>query len=94
MAARAGPSLRASRLESNQEGLRGWVFPGGTIPRVSVAKALDSAPGGSSQHQDGHPPPALRSGGRYPLAARKPGSARSRPASPRPSEEIELMNQR
>ncbi|MFQ5658451.1 MAG: hypothetical protein ACE5G5_12990, partial [Candidatus Methylomirabilales bacterium] len=69
------------------------------------AKALDSAPDGSSQHQDGHPPPALRSGGRYPLAVpvrepvpgsrtRKPGSARSRPASPRPSEEIELMSQR
>ncbi len=72
-----GVFLLASRLESNQEGLRGWVFPGGTIPRVSVAKALDSAPGGSSQHQDGHPPPALRSGGRYPRSPRTTSPDRS-----------------
>ena len=44
-----------------------------------------SAQSSSLGHQDGHPPPALRSGGRDPLAGRKPNSAvLADPALPRP----------
>jgi hypothetical protein len=67
------------------EGLGEWVFPGGTIPRVGLAQRCTSAPSGLSLQQDGHPPPPLHSGGRFPLAGRKPGSAGSRPTSPSPS---------
>jgi len=44
-----------------------------------------SAQSSPARQQDGHPPPALRSGGRDPLAGRKPDSAfLADPALPRP----------
>lgn len=56
-------------------GARGVDLPLRNIPRVGLAKALTAAPTGFGRQQDGHPPPALRSGGRDPLAGHKPGSA-------------------
>ena len=67
------------------KGLGEWGFPGGTIPRVGLAKDGTSAPNSSVLHQDGHPPPALRSDGRCPLAARKPGFRRVQAQLPSPS---------
>ncbi len=40
-----------------------------------VRGVRSSAQAATARHQDGHPPPALRSGGRCPLVARKPDSA-------------------
>ena len=65
-------------------GARGVDLPRRNIPRVGLAKALTSAPNGFNRQQDGHPPPLLRSGGRDPLAGRRPGSAglQAHPPSP------------
>ena len=50
-----------------------------------VRKVRCSAQSFPARQQDGHPPPALRSGGRDPLAGRKPNSAfLANPALPRP----------
>jgi len=50
-----------------------------------VRRVRCSAQSSPARHQDGHPPPALRSGGRDPLAGRKPNSAfLANPALPRP----------
>jgi len=60
-------------------------FPGGTIPRVGLTDPI--LPRCTNRGTAGRPPPpTLRSGGGTP-AGRKPGSAGSRPSSPRPPED-------
>ncbi len=46
---------RSMPLRKSSKGLGEWVFPGGTIPRVGIAKRGTSTPSGSSGHQVGHP---------------------------------------
>ncbi len=84
-----GPSLQASLQEPGRARGVGLPRRNNSMSRSGRCRSFRAA---RVERAEGRPPPpALRSGGGTP-AARKPGSAGSRPSSPRPPEDTRLSS--